>query len=199
MSWDKRLFDVVGSSVGIILLSPIFALIAVAIKLDSSGEVFFRQTRVGKGGHHFQVYKFRTMISNQSKTSAQITIMGDARITKIGKTLRHFKLDELPQLLNVFKNEMSLVGPRPEVPKYMKFYSKNQRNLILSVQPGITDLAAIEFRNESELLSKSEDPNQTYIQEIMPIKFKYYEKYIHNMSVTADIKIIINTIIAILK
>ncbi|CEP81797.1 sugar transferase [Paraclostridium sordellii] len=194
----KRIFDIVTSFIGLILLSPILIIIAVFIKLDSKGPVFFKQKRVGKNKQIFEIYKFRTMVIDAEKLGKQITVGNDNRITKIGKFIRKCKLDELPQLINVLKGEMSLVGPRPEVPKYVELYDVYQEQVLL-VQPGITDYASIEFRNENELLGKSKNPEATYIDEIMPTKIELNLLYIKNISLLEDFKLIFNTILAILK
>ncbi|CEN79989.1 sugar transferase [Paraclostridium sordellii] len=194
----KRIFDIVASLIGLILLSPILIIIAVFIKLDSKGPVFFKQKRVGKNKQIFEIYKFRTMVIDAEKLGKQITVGNDNRITKIGKFIRKCKLDELPQLINVLKGEMSLVGPRPEVPKYVELYDVYQEQVLL-VQPGITDYASIEFRNENELLGKSKNPEATYIDEIMPTKIELNLLYIKNISLLEDFKLIFNTILAILK
>lgn len=194
----KRTFDIVASFIGLILLSPILIIIAVFIKLDSKGPVFFKQKRVGKNKKIFEIYKFRTMVIDAEKLGKQITVGNDNRITKIGKFIRKCKLDELPQLINVLKGEMSLVGPRPEVPKYVELYDVYQEQVLL-VQPGITDYASIEFRNENELLGKSKNPEVTYIDEIMPTKIELNLLYIKNISLLEDFKLIFNTILAILK
>lgn len=194
----KRTFDIVASFIGLILLSPILIIIAVFIKLDSKGPVFFKQKRVGKNKQIFEIYKFRTMVIDAEKLGKQITVGNDNRITKIGKFIRKCKLDELPQLINVLKGEMSLVGPRPEVPKYVELYDVYQEQVLL-VQPGITDYASIKFRNENELLGKSKNPEATYIDEIMPTKIELNLLYIKNISLLEDFKLIFNTILAILK
>ncbi|WP_270504526.1 sugar transferase [Paraclostridium sordellii] len=194
----KRLFDIVASSIGLILLSPILILIAICIKLDSKGPVFFKQIRVGKNKELFKIYKFRTMVTDAEKLGKQITIGNDTRITKVGTFIRKCKLDELPQLINVLKGDMSLVGPRPEVPKYVELYDDYQEQILL-VQPGITDYASIEFRNESEILGESENPESKYINDIMPYKIELNIKYIKNISLYEDLKLITRTIKAIAK
>lgn len=156
----KRLFDILSSGIGLILLSPLFLIIAVWIKLDSKGSIFYLQERIGKGGIPFRIYKFRTMVTDADKKGLLTVGNRDPRVTCIGYYLRRYKLDELPQLINVFKGDMSIVGPRPEVPKYVRLYSASQRE-VLSVKPGITDLASIKFRNENEILSAQEIPNLT--------------------------------------
>ena len=194
----KRLFDIVASSIGLILLSPILILIAICIKLDSKGPVFFKQVRVGKNKELFKIYKFRTMVTDAEKLGKQITVGNDTRITKVGTFIRKCKLDELPQLINVLNGDMSLVGPRPEVPKYVDLYDDYQEQILL-VQPGITDYASIEFRNESEILGESENPESKYINDIMPYKIELNIKYIKNISLYEDLKLITRTIKAIAK
>ncbi len=188
----KRSFDFVLSLCGMFVLFPIFLVIAIWIKLDSKGGVFFRQQRVGLNGELFAIHKFRTMREDTEKES-RLTIGADSRITCSGKFLRKSKLDELPQLIDVFLGKMSLVGPRPEVPEFMDLYPKEQREKILSVRPGITDKASIEMVDESEILGHYEDAKQAYIEVIMPMKAKYYLEYAENNSMINDIKLIFLT------
>ncbi len=189
----KRVFDLFFALIGLFFLSPLFAIIAISIKLDDQGPVFFRQSRVGQFGHEFKIYKFRTMITDAEARGTQITLSNDARITSVGTFLRKYKLDELPQLINVLKGEMSFVGPRPEVPRYVKLYSDEQRQ-VLNVLPGITDLASIEFRNENELLAQASNSEKTYIEEIMPKKLELNQAYIRQSSVFFDIRLILETL-----
>ena len=193
-----RLLDIVLSLLGLLFLLPIFVILAVWIKFDSQGSIFFRQIRVGKEGRNFRIYKFRTMIVNAEKMGIITIGERDPRITNSGYFLRKYKLDELPQLINVLKGEMSFVGPRPEVRKYVEMYNQEQLK-ILTVKPGITDYASIEYINEDEILGKSLDPEKTYIEEIMPQKIKYNMKYINNKTVIEYFKIIFLTIIKIIK
>ena len=193
-----RLLDIVLSLLGLIFLLPILVILAVWIKFDSQGSIFFRQIRVGKDGKGFRIYKFRTMIVNAEKMGIITIGERDPRITNSGYFLRKYKLDELPQLINVLKGEMSFVGPRPEVRKYVEMYNQEQLK-ILTVKPGITDYASIEYINEDEILGKSSDPEKTYIEEIMPQKIKYNMKYINNKTVIEYFKIIFLTIIKIIK
>jgi len=195
----KRAFDLVFSLAGVVILSPLFLAVAVWIRLDSPGPVFFRQVRVGKSGKPFRIFKFRTMLADAETKSHRITAGEDPRITRAGSFLRRYKLDELPQLLNVVLGEMSLVGPRPEVPHYVELYPDGVRERVLSVPPGITDYASIEFRDESALLRFSEDPEATYINEIMPAKLKYYEQYVKERSLWLDIALIHQTLKSIIK
>ena len=164
----KRLFDFIASSFGLILLTPIFVLVALWIKLDSRGAIFFRQERVGFQGITFRIHKFRTMVLDVEKKGKQITVGTDSQTTTVGRFLRKYKLDELPQLIDVLVGDMSLVGPRPEVPKYIDYYTDDEKHDVLSVKPGITDNASIEFRDENELLASSDDPEATYINEVLP-------------------------------
>lgn len=194
----KRSFDLVVSAIAILVLSPILLIIAFLIKLDSKGPVLFKQVRVGKGGKEFKIYKFRTMVVDAEKLGKQITVGRDSRITRVGHFLRKSKLDELPQLFNVFEGTMSFVGPRPEVPRYTRLYNEEQRK-VFEVRPGITDLASIKYRNENEILAQSPDPEKTYIEEVMVDKLKLNLEYIRNRSLWMDIKIMFNTVYKIIK
>lgn len=194
----KRSFDITLSLIGLLFLSPIFIIIALIIKIDSKGSTFYKQIRVGRNGKTFKIYKFRTMVTDKQNKAMQITIGKDSRITKVGHFLRKYKLDELPQLFNVLLGDMSFVGPRPEVPKYVNLYTEKQKKVLL-VRPGITDYASIEFRNESEILGKVDNPEEVYINEIMPKKIDLNYKYLHELSLFTDIKLIIKTVIKILK
>ena len=193
----KRIFDIVSSLFGLIVLSPFMLIIAILIKLDSKGPVFFKQVRVTKNGREFKIFKYRTMRVGSDKYS-QITVGKDSRITKVGDFLRKYKLDEIPQLINVLIGDMSLVGPRPEVPKYVALYTEEQRE-ILKVRAGITDYASIEFSNENDILANEADPEKAYIEKIMPRKIELNKKYLSEISVITDIKIILLTIKKILK
>ena len=193
-----RLLDIVLSLLGLLFLLPIMVILAVWIKFDSQGSIFFRQIRVGKDGRDFRIYKFRTMIVNAEKMGIITIGERDPSITNSGYFLRKYKLDELPQLINVLKGEMSFVGPRPEVRKYVEMYNQEQLK-ILTIKPGITDYASIEYINEDEILGKSLDPEKTYIEEIMPQKIKYNMKYINNKTVIEYFKIVFLTIIKIIK
>jgi lipopolysaccharide/colanic/teichoic acid biosynthesis glycosyltransferase len=189
----KRVFDVVASLVGLILLSPILIGIMLWIKVDSPGPVLFRQVRVGLHGKPFKIHKFRTMAVN-SESKGRLSVGRDSRITEAGYFLRKYKLDELLQLFDVFRGKMSLVGPRPEVQEFIDEYSIETRDKVLSVRPGITDLAAIEMVGESDILSNYSDVRQGYIDEILPIKQKYYMNYVDSQSLWLDFKIILLTI-----
>jgi lipopolysaccharide/colanic/teichoic acid biosynthesis glycosyltransferase len=190
----KRIFDLVCSTLGLIVLSPVFIFISIRIKSGSDGPIFFKQIRVGEKSKEFEILKFRTMVVDAEKLGRQITVGNDSRITKIGAFLRKYKLDELPQLINVFKGDMSLVGPRPEVPRYVKLYNEEQRK-VLEVKPGITDLASIRYRDENELLGEAENPDEFYINTIMPDKLALNLEYISRNNIFLDIYIILKTII----
>lgn len=194
----KRLFDVVASGVGLLLLSPLFLLVAIWIKLDSPGPVFYRQVRVGRYNRDFRIFKFRSMRVGADKGSL-VTIGGrDPRVTCSGYFIRKFKIDELPQLINVFIGDMSLVGPRPEVRHYVDYWTKEQLR-VLDVRPGITDPASIKFRNENELLEKAEDPEKYYIEVIMQEKLRLYLKYVEKHNFWYDIKLIFQTFWVIVR
>ena len=193
----KRIFDITLSLFGLIILLPFMLIIAILIKFDSKGTIFFKQIRVTKDGKEFKIFKYRTMKVGSDKYS-QITVGQDERITKIGSFLRKYKLDEIPQLINVLIGDMSLVGPRPEVPKYVALYTDEQKE-ILKVRAGITDYASIEFSDENDLLASEEEPEKAYIEKIMPKKIELNKKYLSEISVLTDIKIILLTIKKILK
>jgi len=193
----KRLFDIVVSGIAFIVLSVVFLVIAIAIKFSGSGPVFYLQKRVGRDGSDFTIFKFRTMHTGADKAGL-LTVGGkDSRITSIGYVLRKYKLDELPQLINVLIGDMSLVGPRPEVRKYVSMYSPEQLN-VLSVKPGITEYASIMYSNENEILGASSDPEKEYIQNIMPAKLALNLKYIRERSFLGDLKILTKTVTQIL-
>lgn len=185
--------DIVVSVLGLLVLSPVLLLIALLIKADDKGQVFYKQERVGQGGMLFKLFKFRTMSMGADKVTAITVGQRDPRITKVGYYLRKYKLDELPQMINVLMGEMSLVGPRPELLRFVKLYDEQQRKVI-TVKPGITDYASIQFRNENEMLEGKSDPIDFYIQEIMPLKLNLNLKYIANQSFLTDLKIIGQTI-----
>ncbi len=194
----KRLFDVLSSFFGLIVLFPVFILISLLIVIDSRGGIFYRQVRVGLGGVDFKLFKFRTMCNNADKKGLLTVGMKDSRVTKTGYYLRKYKLDELPQLLNVFIGDMSVVGPRPEVRKYVELYTTNQK-MVLNTKPGITDYASIEFSNENEILGNVPNPEEVYITQIMPAKLNLNLKYIAEKSLLTDFKIILKTILKILR
>lgn len=194
----KRAFDISICLSGIILLAPLLFLTAVIIKITSKGPVFYRQSRVGQFGKHFRIHKFRTMVVEAEKIGSSITVGSDPRITPAGRFLRRFKIDELPQLINVIVGDMSIVGPRPEVPKYAAYYPNDIAEIVFSLRPGITDLASIKFKNESQILANLSDPEGTYIEQILPVKLKIYVDYVNHRSLAMDIKIVYQTILAII-
>lgn len=188
----KRLFDIFASGLGLVCLSPLFAILAVWIKLDSRGPVFYRQVRVGKDNKNFRLFKFRSMRPDADKLGL-ITVGGhDPRVTRSGYYIRKYKLDEFPQLINVFKGDMSLVGPLPEVRKYVDMYTPEQMR-VLEVRPGITSLASIRYRNENEILAASDDPDKTYIEQVMPDKLAIDLEYVDRATLWNDIKLIFST------
>ena len=193
----KRAFDLAASGIGLLLLSPLLLALAAWIRLDSPGPVFFRQERIGLRGRPFRIYKFRSMRVDHS--GPQITVGADDRITRSGHIIRAYKLDELPQLLNVFLGDMSLVGPRPEVPRYVALYPADVRAEVLSVRPGITDLASVQYRSESTLLAQSADPERTYVDTILPAKLALCRQYVRERSLGLDLKIIGMTLGILLK
>jgi len=189
----KRLIDVAASSVGLLLLSPLLVIIGVLIKCTSRGPILYRQDRVGRGGEHFRIAKFRSMVIDADTKGPDITSSGDSRVTPLGTVLRKSKIDEIPQLWNVLKGEMSLVGPRPELPRYVANYSQKQRR-VLCVRPGITDLASIRYRHEEEILAQSEDPESFYRNVVLPHKLDLNLVYIDKMSFLFDTKLILQTL-----
>ena len=193
----KRLFDIIISLIALAVGLPFGLLIALVIVMDTKGKIFYKQTRVGRNNVDFQLYKFRTMYSDSDRGSLITIGEKDARITKTGLFLRKYKIDEFPQFLNILKGEMSIVGPRPEVRKYVDMYTPEQMK-VLSVRPGLTDYASIRYVNENALLAASEDPEQTYIHEIMPDKLALNLKYIQEQSLLVDMKIILQTFAAII-
>ncbi|MGR5127591.1 sugar transferase [Photobacterium swingsii] len=194
----KRLFDFLCSLAGLIILSPAFLIISLWVFFDSPGGVFFRQVRVGLHGKEFRIYKFRTMSLN-AEVNGKLTIGHDIRITRPGHFLRKYKIDELPQLIDVLLGRMSLVGPRPEVPEFMNCYSNEVKNKVLSVKPGITDLASIEMVDENLILSDYDDARKAYIDIILPIKQRFYIDYVDNNSFFGDLKIIFKTLLKIIR
>lgn len=193
----KRFFDILASSAGLVVLSPVLIVLGVLVKLSSPGPVFYRATRVGRGGRHFELLKFRSMVVNADKIGPGVTGAADPRITPIGRFLRRTKLDELPQLINVLRGDMSVVGPRPEDPRYVALYTDEQRQ-VLSVRPGITSPASVAYRNEEALLTGA-DWEQHYINAVMPAKLAIDMKYACSPSLWQDLRIIGNTIKAIVK
>jgi lipopolysaccharide/colanic/teichoic acid biosynthesis glycosyltransferase len=190
----KRAFDILVSVAGLIVLLPFLLLVATAIKLDSSGPVFFRQWRVGRKFRRFGIYKFRTMIDDAFDRGLPITVGRDSRITRVGKILRKTKIDELPQLLNVLKGDMSLVGPRPEVPRYVELFRPDYEH-ILKVRPGLTDLASLKYSDEASILGQSANPERDYVARLLPDKIRLAKEYIQRSSLLFDVKLIVETII----
>jgi lipopolysaccharide/colanic/teichoic acid biosynthesis glycosyltransferase len=191
--YGKRIFDVVASIIGLIVLLPVFIVIAILIKLNDKGPIFYKQKRIGQNFKPFELLKFRTMVVNADKIGPAVTKDGDQRITKIGKFLRKTKLDELPQIWNVIRGDMSIVGPRPEVEKYIQYYKDDYKE-ILKFKPGITDYATIKYRSEEEILSKYNDTESAYIKYVLPEKIKLYKTYIKKISFLTDLKIIFWTL-----
>lgn len=189
----KRLFDLVISATSLIILSPLFLLLAFAIVADSGRPIFFRQTRVGRDGKTFRILKFRSMVAG-ADARGKLTVEGDTRVTRIGQFLRRYKFDELPQLVNVVVGDMSLVGPRPEVPEFVAHYTAEDKEIVLSVRPGITDNASIEFRDENALLDGDSDPGRRYVEDILPVKIALYRSYVSNQSFSGDISILLRTV-----
>ncbi len=189
----KRLFDITASLIGIVLLMPVYLVIALLIMIDSKGGVFYLQSRVGKDNKDFRLFKFRTMVTNADKKGLITIGARDSRVTRAGYYLRKYKLDELPQLFNVLLGDMSLVGPRPEVRKYVSLYTPEQMK-VLSVKPGITDYASIEYSNENEILAKAADPDKEYIEVIMPAKLQLNMRYISEQGLLTDIRLILRTL-----
>ena len=193
----KRIFDLFFSTIGLILLAPFFIFISISLIFDSKGGIFYKQIRVGKGNINFLMFKFRTMQTGSDKKGLLTIGDNDNRITKVGYFLRKYKIDELPQLINIVKGDMSFVGPRPEVRKYVDLYDMDQLK-VLSVKPGLTDYSSLYFINESEILSQSSNPEETYIHIILPAKLELCKKYIKESSFRTDIKIIVQTIFKII-
>jgi len=194
----KRLFDLVAASLGLLLLAPVLLALAAWIRLDSPGPVLFRQCRVGRNGVPFEIYKFRTMHAAPDD-ERQLTVGRDPRITRAGHVLRRYKFDELPQLFNVVEGTMSLVGPRPEVPRYVACYPPEARVAVLSVAPGITDLASILYKEESDILGRAQDPERAYLDTVLPVKLAYYQRYVRERSFWGDLRIIFLTLAAIVR
>jgi len=190
----KRMLDVVLATLGLLLLAPLLLLVSAAIKLDSPGPVFYRQERVGRRGQLFRIHKFRTMRHDPTDAGLQITVGADPRITRVGAWLRRTKFDELAQLLDVLQGSMSVVGPRPEVPRYVALYPAHLRDKVLSVRPGITDPVSLEFRNESDLLARAADPQREYEQVILPRKLEYAVRCVEEASLARDLQVICRTL-----
>lgn len=195
----KRLFDIIFSFLGLIMTAPLFGLVVLLIKFNSKGPVFYKNIRVGRYGKSFKIYKFRTMAADADKLGVWSTAGDDPRLTKIGKVLRKYQFDELPQLINVLKGEMSFVGPRPQVPWAVELYNEEEKKTILSVRPGMTDYASLKFINEGEILRGSKDPDEDYLKKIDPEKRKLNLEYARNNSIFMDFKIILATFKKIFK
>jgi lipopolysaccharide/colanic/teichoic acid biosynthesis glycosyltransferase len=189
----KRMFDFAVAAVGLLVLSPLMLCAAFLIKVDSPGPIFFKQERVGKGFRPFLIYKFRTMVQDASQRGSSITVGADPRITRIGRFLRKTKFDELPQIINVLKGEMSLVGPRPEVAKYVELF-RGDYEKILSIRPGITDLASIKYEDEADLLGRSANPEEEYLRRVLPDKLKLAKEYVNRSSFLFDARLILTTL-----
>lgn len=194
----KRSFDLLASFLGILVVSPILLAIALAVGLTSSGPILFRQTRMGRRLKPFQILKFRTMVENASQLGLPLTAGDDPRITRVGKFLRKTKLDELPQLLNVLKGDMSLVGPRPEVPKYVEMFPDDFAEILI-MRPGLTDLASIKYRDESALLDQADDPEREYVTRVLPDKIELAKEYARRSSVFLDVSIILQTFLRLFR
>ncbi len=193
----KRVFDIIMSLIMLVLLSPVFLVLAIAIKIDSPGPAFFRQTRVTKYGREFRIFKFRTMVNNAEKLGTQVTVGKDSRITKVGSFIRDCRLDEIPQLLNILLGDMSFVGTRPEVTKYVERYTDEMLATLL-LPAGVTSQASIRYKDEAELLEKAEDADETYVNEILPEKMKYNLSDIKKFSLGAELKTMFQTVGAVL-
>src|SRR5262245_62023246 len=194
----KRLFDIVAAAAGLIVLCPLFAIIAVVIKWDSDGPVFFRQSRIGRHFRPFLIYKFRTMLSDAPAIGPLLTVGHDPRITRVGRWLRRTKLDELPQLINILTGDMSFVGPRPEVERYVRLFQTEYAEM-LQVRPGITDLASLKYRAESTLLARSPKPEEEYITRILPDKLRLGQQYVRELSLGRDVMLIARTLAAVVR
>jgi lipopolysaccharide/colanic/teichoic acid biosynthesis glycosyltransferase len=193
----KRTFDIIVAGIGLALLSPLLLLVAVLIKVDSHGPIFFRQERIGKGFRPFLIYKFRTMVEKAPQMGSPITYGDDFRITRAGRILRKAKLDELPQLFNVVKGEMTFVGPRPELPQFVEMFRQDYEE-ILKVRPGITDLASLKYRDEAEILGRSVDPRKEYIARVLPDKINLGKQYVRSSSLVFDLRLIFKTLFTLI-
>src|SRR5262245_55499575 len=190
----KRLFDLFGAGLALLVLAPLLVAVGLAVKLDSRGPVFFRQERVGRQGKPFRIRKFRTMVADAPARGPQITVGADARITRVGAFLRHYRLDELPQFIDVLRGDMSLVGPRPEVPRYVAMYPPEMKAKVLAVRPGITDPASLEFVDEGELLARAADPEREYVEVILPRKLRAATAYADHATLRTDVLVILRTL-----
>jgi lipopolysaccharide/colanic/teichoic acid biosynthesis glycosyltransferase len=193
----KRVFDIAVSAVALLLLLPVFGLIALFIKFDSPGPVFFKQCRIGRNFRRFWIYKFRTMIADAPAQGGELTVGADSRITRIGGWLRQFKLDELPQLFNIIKGDMALVGPRPEVPRYVEMFRQDYEE-ILKLRPGLTDLASLKYRNEATLLARADNPEAEYIAHLLPDKIRLAKEYRRRAGLLFDLRLTARTVFTLL-
>lgn len=193
----KRAFDITAAASGLVLLTPVLALVACLVKLSSPGPVWFRQERIGRAFRPFWIYKFRTMVQDAPARGRAITVGQDPRITRIGRILRKLKVDELPQLLNVVKGDMSLVGPRPEVPRYVELFRADYE-VILQVRPGITDLASLTYRDEAAVLAEADDPEEAYLRRVLPEKIRLAQDYVRQRSLAWDLRLIVQTLVRLL-
>jgi len=194
----KRVFDIVVAFLGLSLLLPLLLLVAFLIKLDSPGPIFFKQERMGKGFRPFLIYKFRTMVQDAPGKGGSITVGADSRITRLGRILRKTKIDELPQLFNILRGEMSIVGPRPEVPQYVELFRRDYEE-ILNVLPGITDLASLKYRDEAEVLRHAENPEEEYVRHVLPEKIRLAKEYLRRSSLFFDLTLIFKTLLALVR
>jgi lipopolysaccharide/colanic/teichoic acid biosynthesis glycosyltransferase len=194
----KRLFDAIISSLGLLLLGPVFLIVALMIKLDSRGPVFFKQARIGREFRSFFIYKFRTMIADAASRGGTLTVGSDPRITRVGAVLRTTKIDEIPQLINILKGDMSFVGPRPEVPEFVELFRSDYEE-ILRVRPGLTDLASLKYRNEAMTLAQAEDPHEDYLKRVLPDKIRLAKEYIRRSSFLFDLGLIIKTLVRLFE
>ena len=195
----KRLFDLLGAAVSLVLLAPLLLVVALAIRLDTPGPVLFRQERVGRHGRPFRIHKFRTMAHDAAQRGPLLTVGADARITRVGAVLRRHRLDEMPQLIDVLRGDMSLVGPRPEVPRYVAMYPADLRERVLSVRPGITDPSSLEFMDEGEQLARAADPEREYVEVILPLKLRRAADYAGRANFATDLRVIARTLRILLR
>ena len=195
---SKRAFDLLLAGLGLLVISPVFILAALAIKLDSAGPVFFLQERIGRNFRPFSIYKFRTMVAGADRRGGQLTVGSDPRVTRVGRWLRHAKIDELPQLINVLLGDMSLVGPRPEVSKYVEMYH-DEYALVLSVRPGLTDPASVKYRDEASILAASPDPEREYVERILPDKIALAQGYVARATFSSDLVVLVRTLLRIAR
>ncbi len=195
----KRIFDICFGTALLIILLPVFAALAIWIKLDSPGPVLFRQKRLGRFGRLFDIYKFRSMFAGGRDAGPNVTASDDPRVTRAGRKLRYYKLDELPQLINIVRGDMSFVGPRPEVPQYAAHWTPSDQEIILSVRPGLTDPATIKFYNEEQILGSADDPEQYYIGHVLPAKAALYRRYVETQTLAGDLNLLTKTVTRIYK